>query len=158
MEPVELGAPGVAVVLHRLRRPFVWPPSPFGKRPFATLLVNGAADLAMEDCSTVAARLVADGCRHVVCVGHDASVWEDAVDEAYLDSVNWIPDDLTLVASAGLEEGSEAQIDHDGVCALLHGADLKDFAPRDYLLLLLEAGAERERRLLEFVRHHFPST
>jgi hypothetical protein len=57
---------------------------PFEGRCFPCLLWDFEGGHTAEQRHAVVAALINHGCRYFVCGGHDASIWEDAADEAHV--------------------------------------------------------------------------
>lgn len=65
--------------LGRVDRPYAFT-SPFMGREFALLLVIGDAGISADEQWALSQEFVRQGCRYVVCFGHDSSSWDDSVD------------------------------------------------------------------------------
>jgi hypothetical protein len=60
--------------------------SPFSDEEFALMLVHFDGPVRDSEKMLLARRLVAQRCRYAVCAGRDSGAWEDAFDEADIES------------------------------------------------------------------------
>jgi len=123
---------------------------PFGDETYPVLLW-AAADTTVEQKAELSAALIASGCRYVVCGGREAQAWEDAVDEAFIATVQTINDINERMVMTAAPEGASPE---DLVFYLVHGSRFgaHDFTRRLVLLLGDDPGARAE--LIRWTRTH----
>jgi len=96
------------------------------------LFVNDE-NVTMDEQSAISEQLVRSGCRSAVCAGHKSSSWDDSVDWAYLDRVNYEPNDETLVMTVWHEQESVEDVVFSGLMC----SDFDEHEFHRYLVLFV---------------------
>lgn len=78
---------------HLLRQPAPTPlAESFDGATFACLIWDCGGPRTVEERTALVSKSIEQGCRYFVCAGHDASAWENAIDDAFVQMTVGLPE------------------------------------------------------------------
>ena len=108
---------GQEVWLHELTKPYHLP-TPFAGEHYVCILFANDESITIKEQAAVSDQLIGTGCNYAICAGHKCASWDDSVDWAYLATVDYKPDDETLVMTTWHENDSVEEVLHFGLISI----------------------------------------
>jgi hypothetical protein len=115
--------------------------SPCPGEEFAALIAVYENGVTNDSRNAISHALIEQGCRYGVCFGFECSLWDDAIDWAFIatDPDYSPPDERFVMTSWHEGESLEATIFY-----LIKLTTFDDFKPRNFVVLMLGEGSEEK--------------
>lgn len=121
----------------QLARPYSFT-SPVPGKEYAAWIVSNDTSITGDEFMSIARQLVGSGCRYAIASGHESSLWDEAVDYAYLETCNYEPRDEGFVMTAWEEEDSMEDIAHGFVWC----TRFDEWEPKEWVIVAVGHGPD----------------